>query len=274
MILSETVKLKWNGRNKKYFVDKGYEFTKLHEEFDVRVEDLCPTTKVDIQCICDNCHKPYSIRYDQYYIRSSKPNDYCLKCAKEITFQKTLAENTYKSGNSFYSWCIENNRQDILDRWNYELTGFSPKDVSKQSDKTCWLNCDAHPDTHKPEKYRISGFVKNYSRSATTCRQCNSFAQWGIDNFGDNFLEEYWDYNMNDVDPFNIPFGGHEDIYVMCQYGHASYKTMPNTFSTYGCRCPRCMQDDNESSLQKKIRIYCEKHEDVKEILHEKMCTL
>ena len=29
---------------------------------------------------------------------------------------------------SFYDWCIENNRQDLLDRWDYDL---NKKDASE-----------------------------------------------------------------------------------------------------------------------------------------------
>ena len=31
-----------------------------------------------------------------------------------------------KNKKSFYDWCIENNRQDVLDRWDYELNDCSP----------------------------------------------------------------------------------------------------------------------------------------------------
>lgn len=28
---------------------------------------------------------------------------------------------------SFYDWCMENNRKDLLDRWDYDLNKKSPK---------------------------------------------------------------------------------------------------------------------------------------------------
>ena len=31
-----------------------------------------------------------------------------------------------KNKKSFYDWCVENNREDILDRWDYELNDCSP----------------------------------------------------------------------------------------------------------------------------------------------------
>lgn len=29
---------------------------------------------------------------------------------------------------SFYDWCVENNRQDLLDRWDYDLNKKSPNE--------------------------------------------------------------------------------------------------------------------------------------------------
>lgn len=31
---------------------------------------------------------------------------------------------------SLYDWCIQNNRNDILDRFDYDKNKFSPKDVN------------------------------------------------------------------------------------------------------------------------------------------------
>jgi len=30
--------------------------------------------------------------------------------------------------------------------------------------------------------------------TSKTCGLCYTFAEWGVDNFGENFLKEYWDY--------------------------------------------------------------------------------
>lgn len=72
MLLSKTAKVKWNGANKKYFVDRGYVFTKLHEYFDVKIEDLAANTKSYVECECDCCNEKYTTRYDQYLKRKYK----------------------------------------------------------------------------------------------------------------------------------------------------------------------------------------------------------
>ena len=40
MLISKTAKVKWNGKNKQYYIDKGYTYTKCGDEFEVPIEDL------------------------------------------------------------------------------------------------------------------------------------------------------------------------------------------------------------------------------------------
>ena len=40
MLISKTAFVKWNSKNKKHYVDLGYTFTKMGDEFEVNVEDL------------------------------------------------------------------------------------------------------------------------------------------------------------------------------------------------------------------------------------------
>ena len=40
---------------------------------------------------------------------------------------------------SFYEWCIENNHEDWLELWDYELNECSPKEVGYGSNKKYWF---------------------------------------------------------------------------------------------------------------------------------------
>ena len=39
-LITETVKVKWGTNNRKYYIDLGYKFTKMGDEFEVKVEHL------------------------------------------------------------------------------------------------------------------------------------------------------------------------------------------------------------------------------------------
>lgn len=40
MLISKTAIVKWNSKTKQHYVNLGYEFTKMGDSFEVKVEDL------------------------------------------------------------------------------------------------------------------------------------------------------------------------------------------------------------------------------------------
>ena len=68
-----------------------------------------------------------------------------------------------------------------------------------------------------------------------------SFAEWGIENIGEDFLNKYWDYKKNKLDPYKISYGSHKKVWIKCQEKeyHDSYEILCNSF-TSGQRCPYC----------------------------------
>ena len=65
-LVSKTAKVKWVGKNKKHYEELGYKYTKMGDEFEVKVEDLPKGSSVKVDCICDNCKCNMHITYDNY----------------------------------------------------------------------------------------------------------------------------------------------------------------------------------------------------------------
>ena len=63
IIQKSKIKLRWNPRNKLYYVDKGYIFTKMHDEFEIDYHDLPECSKHEILCECDICGKECMKQY-------------------------------------------------------------------------------------------------------------------------------------------------------------------------------------------------------------------
>lgn len=176
---------------------------------------------------------------------------------------------------SFEHWCNINNRQDLLDRWDYELNYFTPLEVGKTSVRRYYFKCPR--GIHESSTYKLVNLTK-YSYSEAKCKKCNSFAQWGIDNYGDDFLDKYWDYELNkDISPWDIPFRARSTttIYIKCQYdsNHKSYKTFPDHFVN-GCRCPECAREKTESYFQEAIRLYIHSKYNTYLLTHEYDCSI
>lgn len=139
---------------------------------------------------------------------------------------------------NFEEWCLENSRQDYLDLWDYELNNILPNEVGFGSEQYLYFKCPNH--IHNSELKKIISLTRreNY---LFTCIKCNSFAQWGINNICLDFLEKYWDYNKNIIDPWVISYASDEKVWIKCQIVdyHGSYKIACKNFKN-GKRCSFC----------------------------------
>lgn len=71
MLLSKTVILKWNPRIKKYYVNLGYTYTSINDEFEVNVEDLTDGSNAMVDVECDYCGMRYIKRWTNYLSENS-----------------------------------------------------------------------------------------------------------------------------------------------------------------------------------------------------------
>jgi len=78
MLVSKTVETKWNSRNKKKFVELGYEYTKMGDIFYTSIEDTSKTNKNYIKYKCDFCGEINSKMFGEYLQqRKITPMDCC-----------------------------------------------------------------------------------------------------------------------------------------------------------------------------------------------------
>jgi len=111
MLISKTVKTKWNGSTKKYYIGKGYIYTKMGDAFEVKIEDLLPNSEVIIDVICDYCldeglethmfplYKDYNIRKNKSVIKK----DCCKLCISKKSKESNLINFGVESTNSLQS---------------------------------------------------------------------------------------------------------------------------------------------------------------------------
>ncbi len=257
MLLSKTVKLKWHPSNKTHYVEKGYIYTKMGDEFEVKVEDLTKGSKVKVKVKCDykECSDPYlkPIKW-QDYLKCVKTNNvyYCNCCATKLYGAKNSRISKLKKSKSFEQWCYDNldidYANEILSRWDYEKNIdkhsniIKPNEISYGSEgfnkKGFWFKCLKHEE-HRSEQKRIIDFVI-LKGEILDCNQCNSFGQYLINNFGENAIKIYWS-DKNIVNPFEVSYGSNRKIWIKCQEKpyHEDYKIYPSNFLK-GNRCSYC----------------------------------
>ena len=254
IIITKKVFVKWNPKIINWYENKGYIYTEIGKEFEINVEDLTSGSHVEVQikCDCPDCKNP-TIKsmcwktYNKSILKNGKY--YCKQCASKERISNGV-QTKLKKSISFEEWCINNNRQDILDRWDYKLNDCKPSEICYSTHKKVYFKCSR--GLHESELKDIHSFT-NGEEGVMYCKACNSFAQWGIDNINKNFLDEYWDYKENKIDPWVIPRGCDKKVWIICQENkdHGSYFPTCKDFSGKESRCPICNQSKGEIKIGK-----------------------
>ena len=69
---------------------------------------------------------------------------------------------------SFYDWCISNNHEKLLDRWDYDLNQQTPENVGFRTNEDYYFKCPN--GVHESQKYTIC----TITRGSGVC-QCNNW---------------------------------------------------------------------------------------------------
>lgn len=140
MLYTTKVVIKWNRSTCTYFKKLGYQFTKIGDEFEVKVEDLTEGTHTEIECICDYClqkgketliKKPY-----RDYLKSRKiiAKDCCFRCQgikeKECNLKKYGVTST-----ALIPEIKEKQKQTMIKNYGVENAGYS-KEIREKIEKT------------------------------------------------------------------------------------------------------------------------------------------
>lgn len=239
-LLTKTVMMKWRKNNKEWYENKGYIYTQMGCNLEVKVEDLTKGSHTIVDVKCDGCGEILHIVYKNY-IRYVHNNEryYCRKCSMTLFGKNKTVKTRLNNGisKSFEQWCISNDRQDILNRWDYELNDCKPSEIQYGTRIKYFLNCPCK--RHKSELKDFSHVIRR--KDLLKCKQCNSFAQWGIDNIGKDFLEKYWS-DKNILNPWEVSYKNNKKVWIKCQEKdyHQDYETCCSYF-IIGGRCPYCV---------------------------------
>ena len=246
MLLTKVINVKWNSKTKKWFENKGYIYTKIGDEFEVKVEDLSDGSGMKVEVKCDNCEKVSKITWADYktFVKNNKKT-YCRKCSIQMYGTKNSNKTRLKNSISFYDWCYQNlnkvEADNIMLRWDYELNKCNPKEISYRSGgfdkKGYWFKCSNHLEHHSELK-NISSFVNGH-KGSIICNQCDSIGQWLLNSYGNDGIKLYWG-NNNGINPFEIFCYSKKKVWIKCQECGNEKLIAFNNFINRGISCSKC----------------------------------
>ena len=213
-LITEMVVQKWHGRYKKYYIDKGYEYTKVGDGFWVKVEDLPDGSNVKVEVECDNCNKPLKTSWHGFMQQIKKRNSYyCNKCAIKLFgngMQNKLHNNEVYNiihNHLGFNWEIVNiytqdhsTQVDIVDPQGYMYGGVRINGIKNKNSKPFRFHKSNPYSTNNislwckinNKKFNISkkSIYKNHSSKLDwCCHHCNKVFQSSFSQvrYSDNF---------------------------------------------------------------------------------------
>lgn len=96
MLLSKTVEVKWNSKNKKKYESLGYTFTGMGTTFMANVSDLNPYSRSKVTVSCDYCGKIFTKTYRWYYKDHNNQSDK-KDCCSSISCTNQKIKDTFTS---------------------------------------------------------------------------------------------------------------------------------------------------------------------------------
>ena len=158
--------------------------------------------------------------------------------------------------NDLYTYCINNNREDLINEFDEAKNGFSMKDVTIGSAKILWWKC--------PKGHSYQAAAHRRIRTGSGCGICSHNILMKNENdllTTNPEIAQEWDYDKNDCNPDEVMAGSNiKKYWFICPKGH-SYQATPLSRKK-GSNCPICSMETHTSFPEKAIFFYIKQYFD------------
>ena len=225
-----------------------YNFPEIYKELDferntrefpnINLENISYGSGIKLYWICPDCKNSY---YTSVHSRTNMGSKcpYCSDPPKKLL----------KGFNDLESWCVKNNRQDILDDWNYEKNKINPDEVFSHSNSQYYFKCKHGHEwrTSLCNKVRKNNrcpfcsnnsFKKGYNDFKTFCKENNL-----------EYLLDEWDYDKNTKNPEDIFINNRDKYYWKCSKCSNSWTATTSQRINNNTFCPFCNHQKSSPEL-------------------------
>ena len=219
-----------NKKHKKTVKDRkdGYEYIGSYKTKEITIDDKNKKgNAIYIRIKCLYCGSEYDVQLIHF-----KNGANCTNCC-----------NKYE--NSFAYYIQQELKEPLNKYWDWEKNELNPYLIYKGSRNKIWIKCDK-VDYHESYEIACNNFYKGdrcpYCRK-TKVHPKDSFAQWGINTFGKDFLTKYWS-PKNTLNPWKLAPQSSKKVWILCQdkdyhNDNGGYEISCDKFY-FGRRCSYC----------------------------------
>lgn len=139
------------------------------------------------------------------------------------------------------TWCKQNNKQFLLEEWDYEKNALNPEDYFPKSEKEVMWKCDKEPHSYPaPVCFRTrSNCGCCYCSGKRVLKGFNDLKTWCEKNNRNDLIEE-WDFEENENAPENYTRTSHKKIMWKCSICKNSYSAAISDRTSKESGCPYC----------------------------------
>lgn len=178
-------------------------------------------------------------------------------CPKKHSYAAQIGNRTYLSRgcpycsnskvlegyNDLKTWCTENNREDLLNEWDYEKNEQSPSQISAHNGKKVWWRCSLGHEWDsiigsRTSTVRPSGCPYCSNPPKRILVGFNDFESWCRHNSKEYLLKEWNDERNTDITPKDVTYGSGTKVWWKCNRGH-EWRVSPSN-RVQGTGCPVC----------------------------------
>lgn len=214
-----------NENHKRAVEGRGYIYIGTYEKNENLIDSnrIKPYKITYIRVQCPYCDKEYDIQRGSF-LRGAN----CINCCN--SYENSVAYHIEK--------ILKINLEQIIDVKSCKK---HPKYIYRSSKKYIYLWWE---DKYKKHSYKISCNKFTLTNNPKSRR---SFADWLIDNYGEDALELYWS-DKNAENPWEIDFKSTKKYWFKCQEKkyHEDYKCSLDNFVDKGSRCPYCSKNSGK----------------------------